>query len=415
MNDSPADSPGPAGSRDRGDAAQPDGSALEGAGSLGPSPAVADAIVHDVRNWLTVALGHLTLLEGEDVSPGERRVVAARRALEAAMSLLGRWEEGEGGSADRRRIVDLAALVRDTVQLAGPVAGSPRRGDPPGSGIDVDAAVPVRVVGDREALRRCLLNLIVNAEHAVREGGSIAVTVADASLWVELSVRDTGVGMDAQTLARCRESGFTTKASGGSGLGLRIVREIVASHGGDLLIESAPRKGTRVRIRLPRAEAATTSGPEATVATDRHGRSPTSPKAATGTVLLVEDEPDVAEVLADLCALAGFAVDVAPTAAEALRRCRTRPPQVLVIDAGLPDLPGPDLAKRIRQEQRSVGIVLLSGRIDAGTQATPDVIDFSCTKPVSYERLREVLFEARRRQAEREGAGSPSRGSEATG
>src|SRR5690606_23273545 len=107
---------------------------------------------------------------------------------------------------------------------------------------------------DRAQLELVLLNLASNAAEAMPDGGSVTVGLGGQDpAWVEVSLRDTGRGMGPDELARCREPFYTSKPAGrGTGLGLPLASDLVERAGGTLLVESAPGRGTTVRIRLPR-------------------------------------------------------------------------------------------------------------------------------------------------------------------
>ena len=118
---------------------------------------------------------------------------------------------------------------------------------------------------DPSQVQQILLNLVLNARDAMPDGGQITLatrnsTGAHGSSWVELSVTDTGDGMDAETLERAFEPFFTTKKPGrGNGLGLATARRLARQQGGTIVAESEPGKGTRVCVRLPRVQADTPS------------------------------------------------------------------------------------------------------------------------------------------------------------
>jgi signal transduction histidine kinase len=109
---------------------------------------------------------------------------------------------------------------------------------------------------DAGQIEQCLLNLMTNAIDATPRGGSLEVSARSGDGEVELEVRDTGCGIAPENLTRVFEPLFTTKHPGkGTGLGLTIVREVVAAHGGTIAVQSTPSRGTRITLRLPHAAA----------------------------------------------------------------------------------------------------------------------------------------------------------------
>jgi signal transduction histidine kinase len=119
--------------------------------------------------------------------------------------------------------------------------------------------VPVVITADGEKLRQAFLNIIINALQATPPGGSVLIstTVSQPAI-CEIQIRDTGPGIDAETLARIFEPFFTTKVDG-TGLGLAITRKIIESHGGTIMVESVVGHGTTVTVRLP-IQVATSGG-----------------------------------------------------------------------------------------------------------------------------------------------------------
>jgi signal transduction histidine kinase len=149
--------------------------------------------------------------------------------------------------------LDLVDLTRQTLELVDPLArkAQVRLGPPP-------AGERVEVCADAGALQQVLLNLVVNGIQAMPQGGPLRVEVGARGDEAVLSVIDAGVGIPEALRERIFEPFFTTKERGvGTGLGLCVVRDIVAEHGGSLAVESAPGQGTRIDVRLPLAQVGT--------------------------------------------------------------------------------------------------------------------------------------------------------------
>jgi signal transduction histidine kinase len=223
--------------------------------------AFAAGIAHDVNNALSVILGGLALVEQKlkgqltEVVKDMRESAALSAQLAAQLMQLGRTSDKPPPGP-----VQLSTLVYRTVGLM-------RRRFP--EGVVIDAAVPEGLVtsGLEVDLHLVLMNLILNARDAMPDGGTVTVTARNVSLdatqatakqlpsagsYVELAVKDTGSGMDAETKARAFEPFFTTKAPGhGAGLGLALVHGIVSRHGGAVAIDSAAGKGSTFTVWLP--------------------------------------------------------------------------------------------------------------------------------------------------------------------
>jgi len=334
---------------------------------VSPHPDSVRRAAHDTANWLTAARGHLdraeTLPEGS-----ERRTALsrARRCLDACIALQERLLAGEGPL--RRQRVRLADLVRPVAEAFAGTVAPPLRfsvADRP------DAFLRVEI----DAVRDALLNVLANARRATPEG-TIHLEARIEEGAVTIRVRDSGTGMDAATLARCREEGWS--GTGSSGLGLAQVQHAVAASAGILDLTSQPGVGTEVSLAFP----VLTSGP---------------PRVAD--VVVVEDDPHVAEVVVEMLRGRGMRVDAAPDAATAWSAVEGGPPRVLLIDQGLPDSTGVELAKRVRQRVGAVGIVLLSGQRLDRDALVPGVADEVLSKPVDFDQLGQVLQDALQRSA----------------
>jgi CheY-like chemotaxis protein len=176
-----------------------------------------------------------------------------------------------------------------------------------------------------------------------------------------LEVRDTGIGMDAKTQEHIFEPFFTTKETGrGTGLGLSTVFGIVSQMGGAVTVESAPGAGSTFSVRLPLA-----TGQRVEAATDAGVR--TTRSLATGTVLVVDDEPTVLALACSILKGAGYDVLPAGSASEALQVVATTPRlDLLLTDVVMPGLSGRELADQLRQRQADLRVLYMSGYADDG-------------------------------------------------
>jgi two-component system, OmpR family, sensor kinase len=212
---------------------------------------VADAS-HELRTPVSVIMGIAGLWRQGDLRSGEDRDDAMRRVGQSSaqmatlvedLLLLARLDEGR---PLERAPVDLVALVHDAVVDAS--ATNPSRE------IRVDSHGPVVTEGDEVALRQVIVNLINNCLRHTPPGATIDVTVSERQGGVVLDVRDSGPGMDAESTARAFDRFWRAEASrtrAGSGLGLPIVAGIVAAHGGRVVLDSDPERGTDVQVFLP--------------------------------------------------------------------------------------------------------------------------------------------------------------------
>ena len=321
-------------------------------------------IAHDFNNLLMVISGGLSILDREQT--GERRKTVRDAMRQAA----------ERGAALTRQLLAFSRqkeLHAKPIEIPRHVEGMKELLDGSlGGSVTVKTAFdanvwPVRV--DEGELGIALLNLCVNARDAMPQGGIItiaAVNRADIPEYgltgdfVELSVNDTGVGMDAETIARCLEPFYTTKDIGkGSGLGLAQVYGFAHGSGGSVQIESKAHEGTKVLLLLPRS----TESPSAlSRPADCLDDVPPSDPALCR-VLLVEDDVQVASLTGAMLSELGYEVIPVTTGQAALNVLAATPGIGLVLsDVMMPGgMDGMALVREMRQRSISLPVVLVSG------------------------------------------------------
>ena len=329
---------------------------------------LAGGIAHDFNNLLGVVIGTADLVESEtgDLEAVSRRLAQIREAAERGASLTRQLLAFARRQVLDTQVVDLNEIVAGTLALL-------RRVIPESIAIEttLDPAVG-SIAADRSQLEQVIMNLALNARDSMPDGGRLTLTTTalllDAPVstprviippgsYAQLVVADTGHGMDEATMRQAFDPFFTTKGShDGTGLGLSTVYGIVKQSGGHIHVESALGAGTRFVIHLPRSAATTTRRLPA-----QAGSAPA--KVQVATILLVEDEPSVRAVVAEMLKLAGHSVTVAVTAAEALAVSSQEAPFDLVIsDIVMPDMNGTDLVALIRERSGSpVKTLFISG------------------------------------------------------
>ncbi|MEQ9650289.1 MAG: ATP-binding protein [Sandaracinaceae bacterium] len=364
---------------------------------------LAGGVAHDFNNLLTILMNLRELLTSEPLTSSARELVddmgdLADRAAALTRQLLtfARKQPGRPEELDVADVVHglrplLSRLVGDAIELE----------------IDAERDAFVRI--DPSQLEQVVMNLAVNARDAMPSGGALTLRVhhtkrashagsvseshVEQSRDVVLEVRDTGVGMDAETAARIFEPFFTTKGQDkGTGLGLSTVHGIVRRAGGDITVDSAPGRGTRFELLFPVADP---PGHVATAPKTSDSGSQRKPVA----VLLVDDEPLVRRSFARALRRASMRVVECGTAAEALRALRDDPSIGLILsDVSLPDSDGPALVHAALDARPDLVVVYTSGHGPAtlGELGIREGRDHIVAKPFVPEEMIEVVRSALR-------------------
>ena len=324
---------------------------------------LAGGVAHDFNNLLMGIQGNVSLLRLDlpDSDPRYQRLENIETNVTNAKTLTRQLLGFARGGKYAARPLDLNPLVRETADL---FARSRRQLQ-----VEVDLAHglwPVRA--DRDQLSEALMNLFVNAWQAMPGGGLLRVTTVNVTLapneavafnvipgdYVRLAVADTGVGMDADILAKVFDPFFTTRIIGrGAGLGLAATYGIVRHHGGSIQAQSTPGQGTVFTIHLPTS--ALSSGP------------PPPPGRSSGPqslcILLVDDEPTILEVGTEMLRHLGYAVQTAAGGRAALAAFGQAPGAIdlVILDMIMPEMSGAETFDRLRQIDPGVRVLLSSG------------------------------------------------------
>jgi signal transduction histidine kinase/CheY-like chemotaxis protein len=295
--------------------------------------------------------------------------------------------------------VDLEPIARDVLESLGPAASA--------KGIDLifdGGEAACRLIGDAERLRQVLWNLLSNAVKFTPEGGTVTLRMRYAEGKIDISVSDTGRGIEPRFLPHVfdrfrQEDGRLARTYGGLGLGLAIVRHLVEMHGGTVRAESdGIGKGATFTVTLPIRPF--------TSSTQAHA--PMDPTAGSGgpegnlrdvNVLVVEDDDDSRELIKMLLVGAGAAVEVASGPEEALRKIAGRPPHVVVTDLAMPERDGYWLLERLKQLDPGMPVIALTafGSYRDAARTRDAGFDEHLSKPVDPSRLIDVIARARQK------------------
>ncbi|MGH7388003.1 MAG: PAS domain S-box protein [Candidatus Rokuibacteriota bacterium] len=336
---------------------------MEGVGRL------AGSVAHDFNNLLMVITGRTQLLLARAAAGDlfHRELAVIHQAAERGASLTRQLLAFSRRQVLQPKILDIHGVLADLEPILRRLLGET---------IDLvirPAAARATIEADRGQLEQVVLNLVVNARDAMPRGGQLTLETASLHVdedaagiargsgpgdYVLLAVRDTGHGMTAETRTHIFEPFFTTKAPGkGTGLGLATVYGIVKQSGGFVTVESEVDRGTVFRIYLPVAEPTSAATADEPMAAATRG---------SETVLLVEDDPDVREVVRDVLAEAGYTVLEVSGPDEAVG-LSTRFPgalHLLLTDVVMAGMSGGELAERIMTMRPGIKVLYMSGYTD---------------------------------------------------
>ena len=328
---------------------------------------LAGGVAHDFNNLLAVILGCSDLLARYERSDPavKKRVKVIRAACERGAALTSQLLAFSRRQILQPKVLDLNTVVSDTAKMLERVLGE-----------DIEQELILaptlgRVTVDPGQMAQVIMNLAVNARDAMPQGGRLTLQTANVVFeestfqrgvllspgpYVVLSVRDTGIGMDEETQAHVFDPFFTTKPAGeGTGLGLATVLGIVGQSGGYIFVSSELGKGTTFTVYLPRVDEpvdATALGMPAAEVT-----------RGSETILLVEDDRALRDLVRGVLQEAGYTVLPATNGADALRVAEQHEGTIdlLLTDVIMPQMNGPDLAQALARNRPATQVLYMSG------------------------------------------------------
>ena len=328
---------------------------------------LAGGVAHDFNNLLMVISGYAEVLleqfDGDD--PRQGKIQAIQQAADRATTLTRQLLAFSRKQFLELKVVDVNAIVSDMERLLRPLIGET---------IELSTRLTSGVGhtrADAGQLEQVIMNLVVNSRDAMPRGGKITIQTSETTLeahtsrehgliapgsYIVLTVSDNGLGMDSETQSRIFEPFFTTKEKGkGTGLGLSTVYGIVKQSGGYIFADSGVGRGTRFRIYLPRVDdPAEAAGTQHTAQV---------PGGGSETVLLVEDEESVRQLVRDTLEARGYKVLEAEDGEAGLQTAKefAGTIDVIITDVVMPGMSGRELAQRVTEARPETKVLYLSG------------------------------------------------------
>ena len=350
---------------------------------------------HELRNPLAPILTALQLMRLRGERGGERERGVIERQVKHLVGMVDDLLDVSRvtrGKIELRKVrLELSGVVAQAIETASPLLEQHRHVlsvEVPSHGLPVEA--------DEARLAQVIANLLTNAAKYTPNGGRVQVRARAEAGEVILEVSDSGIGIERDMLARVFEP-FTQarqaldRSQGGLGLGLAIVRSLVSLHGGTVSAHSEGRdRGSTFTLRLPRAQGPAAQPAEAAPLAPRR-----EPAPGARRILVVDDNQDAAEMLAEMLSSESYLVRAAHDGPTALAVAAEFRPDVAILDLGLPVMDGFELASRFSEDPRLRGtrLVAVTGYGQAADRARSAAAGFSAhlVKPVDLERLRSAI------------------------
>ncbi len=346
---------------------------------------------HHLNNLLTIVVGRVQLLlRGAEDERLRRPLAIIEKAAKDGAEVVRRLQQfSRTHQLGRAQPLSLDDVARDVLGLTRGHWQDGARARGVSIELENRLAGATTVDGNAAALREAVTNLVLNAIDAMPKGGRLTLETRIDGDHAVLVVADTGIGMSESVRLKAHEPFFTTKGVKATGLGLSVAYGIVRSHGGELGLDSREGHGTTVTLTLPRAAVPPPTAPPAA-----------PPRTGALRLLLVDDEHEVREALAEMLQNHGHTVLTATGADEALARFESEPDLDLVLtDLVMPGRTGWDVAAGVKARRPHVAVGLITGWGDTTDvdEARRALVDFVVEKPVTVEALQEAVARVRDR------------------
>jgi PAS domain S-box-containing protein len=315
---------------------------------------LSSGVAHDFNNLLGAILGRIQLLRDREFTDDiDREMAVIEKAARDGRETVRRIQEFSRTRADRPfAAVHLPDILRDAVEITRTrwESDAQRRNITIQTSEDYGDVPPIQ--GNATELREVFTNLILNAVDAMPEGGEVRLRCRLVEGRVRAEVGDSGVGMTEEIRRHLFDPFFTTKCLGGTGLGMSVAYGIVTRHQGTIDVTSSLGYGTTFTLEFP----------PCTGEVVRHGEVAAAPRLGRpGRILVIDDEPPIAELLGDALSGEGHRVELAGSGQEGVRKAQGAEFDLVLTDLGMPDMSGWEVVHRIHADTPELPVVLVTG------------------------------------------------------
>ncbi|MFB3886643.1 MAG: GAF domain-containing protein [Thermodesulfobacteriota bacterium] len=354
---------------------------------------MASGVAHDFNNLLAVILGNIQLLlhQLDHLRPDEvrERLKIIEQSSKDGAETIRRIQEFTGVKRDKEFTI---LTINETIEEVVTITQPRWKDQAQKKGIQIELTktlgdVPP-VLGNPSELREVLTNIIFNATDAMPEGGQIKIlTQSHPDGWVEVRISDTGIGMTEEVRKRVFDPFFTTKGVSSSGLGMSVSYGIIRRHGGEILIESEPRKGTTFILHLPVG-----------FGEKKAGKKELEPmkEIRPARILVIDDEESVRDILSRILEVKGHEVVAASDGEEGIERFRNERFDLVFTDLGMPKVSGWEVGVAVKEINPKVPVIMITGwGMELSREKLNESgIDLIVSKPFLFDQVIELVSEA---------------------
>ena len=359
---------------------------------------LASGVAHDFNNTLTGILGRAQLLlSTQDQGTVEDGLKIIIKTARDGAKTIRRIQDFARQRRDHDfQLVDVSQLLLDVGEITRPRWKDWAEAINVHISLDLQLHCNAPIMGDESELREVLVNMVFNAVDAMPQGGILTLAAEEHNEIVEISVRDTGTGMNEDVRLRIFDPFFTTKDKSGMGLGLAVSYGIIRRHEGTVEVESEVGRGTNIRLQLPVAEnVAGNQLVDEVVATAL----PLGQSSQTR-ILVVDDQEYVRDLLRDILEKEGCKVTVAAGGHEALSLFDKEDFDAIFTDVGMPVMNGWELSQAVRERNNDIPLAVITGWGEAvgSHERKAARVDWVVAKPFDTPQIAEIAQEVFRRR-----------------